>query len=226
LRDASVYAFGSFRSGLYLPTADMDLVICSDDFIRRGIPKYNSKNNLYRFQNFLKVQKCAFDPNDIELITKAKVPLVKYVERDTGLKMDISFERMDGINAVKTFEMWKAQYPAMPILVTLVKLFLLMRGLHEPVNGGIGGFSVICLVVSMLQHNPHVESRNMAPNSYLGELLLEFFELYGKIFNYKDVAIQLNPPAYVSKVSHFLSLLPSFYSCCPVSTISNHPFAQ
>jgi non-canonical poly(A) RNA polymerase PAPD5/7 len=202
LRDADVHAFGSYRSGLYLPNADMDLVICSDQFMERGMPKYQMKNFLFRFQNFLRQNNCAVDGNDIEIISKAKVPLVKYMERDTGLKMDISFERKDGLNAVKTFDTWKQQYPAMPILVTLVKHFLMMRGLNEPVNGGIGGFAVICLVVSMLQHNPHVQSRTLVPEHHLGQMLLEFFDLYGNRFNFDVAAIRMNPPAYISKVCH------------------------
>lgn len=197
-KDADVYAFGSFTSGLYLPNADMDLVVCSDQFIKTGRSKYHSKNFLYRFSQVLEANRCAFD-NEIEIISRAKVPLVKYLERKTGLKMDISFERMDGINAIKTFQLWKEQYPAMPVLVTLIKHFLMMRALNEPVNGGIGGFSVICLVVSMLQMNPQVQSRNLVPEHHLGQMLLEFFDLYGNRFNYETTAIRLSPPGYVSK---------------------------
>lgn len=89
----------------------------------------------------------------------------------------------------------------MPILVTVVKHFLLMRGLNEPVNGGLGGFSVICLVVSMLQLMPQVQSRNMIPEHHLGEILLEFLDLYGRHFRYEVNAISLTgPPGYIRKV--------------------------
>jgi len=87
----------------------------------------------------------------------------------------------------------------MPILVTLIKQFLTMRGLNEPVNGGIGGFSVICLVVSLLQHMPQVQSGNMIPEYHLGEILMEFFDLYGNEFNTMTTAIQMKPPAYLPK---------------------------
>lgn len=199
---ASVHPFGSFMSGLYLPTADMDLVICSASYIRGGPATYlSAKSWLYKFSKFLTSQ-CVADQSSIEIIAHARVPLVKFVDKLTGLKVDISFENLGGVNAVDTFLRWKQQYPAMPILVTVIKHFLLMRGLNEPVNGGIGGFSVICLVVSMLQLMPQVQSRNLVPEHHLGEMLLEFLDLYGRDFRYETNAISLTRPVgYVRKVS-------------------------
>ena len=145
--------------------------------------------------------------DEIELILHAKVPLVKFIEHKTGLKVDVSFENDTGVIAIDTFKAWREQYPGMPALVTLVKHFLLMRGLNEPVNGGIGGFSVICLVVSMLQMMPEVQSGNLDTRHHLGQLLLHFFDLYGNKFNYQTIAISLNPPRWIPKVSRPLASL-------------------
>ncbi len=196
--DADVYPFGSFMSGLYLPTADMDIAICSKRFVETNRAVYNAKGNLYALRALLQSHRVAYR-NEIELITRAKVPLVKYADDATALKVDISMEKLDGHNAIRTFLDWKAQYPAMPILVSLVKHFLLMRGLNEPVNGGIGGFSVICLVVHLLNSLPQVQSGSMVPEHHLGELLMEFFDYYGNRFNYQTVAIRMNPPGLVNK---------------------------
>jgi non-canonical poly(A) RNA polymerase PAPD5/7 len=198
-KNAEIMSFGSFPAGLYLPTADMDLVCVSSRFLNGGTPTMASSNNLYRFAKFVKSHKLALNDN-VDCIAKAKVPLVKYVCAITGLKVDISFENDTGLIANKTFQDWKTEFPAMPILVTLIKHFLAMRGLNEPVNGGIGGFSVICLVVSLLQHMPQVQSRTMVPEHHLGEVLMEFLDLYGNQFNTATTAIQLNPPAYIPKV--------------------------
>lgn len=187
-------------SGLYLPTGDMDLVLCSEQYLQRMMPKYNTKSQLYKLRGLLvSRQIAAYD--EVECIVSAKVPLVKYVDARTGLKVDISFENITGVTAVETFLDWKKQYPVMPILVTLVKHFLAMRSLNEPVNGGIGGFSIICLVTSMLQLMPSVQSGDMHTEHHLGDLLMYFFDLYGNKFNYETMAIRLNPPGYVPKVS-------------------------
>ncbi|KAI2784411.1 hypothetical protein F4815DRAFT_455699 [Daldinia loculata] len=196
--DAEVYPFGSFMSGLYLPTADMDVAICSNTFINRGIPRYDKKKDLWAFKSHLIYHGIPYK-NDVEVIAKAKVPLVKFTDRETGLKVDISFEKMNGHQAIKTFLDWKEKYPVMPILVAVIKHFLLMRGLNEPVNGGIGGFSVICMVVNLLNQMPQVQSRSMKPEHHLGELLMEFLDYYGNHFQYSTVAIRMNPPGLVSK---------------------------
>lgn len=199
-RDAEMYPFGSFPSGLYLPTGDMDMAFMSDGYMKGGVPKYSTKNTLYRLRGQLMNHKVAWE-DEIEVIPSAKVPLVKFIEHKTGLKVDVSFENNSGVTAIATFKAWRDRYPGMPALVTLVKHFLLMRGLNEPVNGGIGGFSVICLVVSMLQMMPEVQSGNLDTRHHLGQLLLHFFDLYGNKFNYQTVAISLNPPHWIPKVS-------------------------
>ncbi|KAI0839893.1 hypothetical protein F5Y06DRAFT_264950 [Hypoxylon sp. FL0890] len=197
-KDAELYPFGSFMSGLYLPTADMDIAICSESLTRNGSPKYDKKRHLWALHAHLMYNRVPMN-NQVEVISKAKVPLVKYTDGKTSLKVDISFEKMDGHRAIQTFLDWKKKYPAMPILVSIIKHFLLMRGLNEPVNGGIGGFSVICMVVSLLDLMPQVQSRSMVPEHHLGEILMEFFDYYGNRFQYKTVAIRMNPPGLVPK---------------------------
>lgn len=199
--DADVHCFGSFPAGLYLPISDMDLVMVSDGFMKTGRIKYGKERGFLRnFASFLKNEKMA-SPDSIEIISKAKVPLVKYIDKTTGLRIDISFENDTGIIANRTFQDWKTKFPAMPILVTLIKHLLCMRGLNEPVNGGIGGFSVTCLVVSLLQLMPQVQSGNMIPEHHLGEVLMEFLDLYGNQINFSTTGITLNPPGYFRKVS-------------------------
>lgn len=207
---ADILPFGSFPAGLYLPTADMDLVCVSRDFMQnRKKVLGQTPNQIRKFGQFVVSSGLAL-PGSLELILKARVPLVKYIDRITGLKVDISFENDTGLVANGTFQDWKLQYPAMPILVTLIKHLLAMRGLNEPVNGGIGGFSVTCLVVSLLQNMPQVQSRTMIPEHHLGEILMEFLDLYGNQFDLVKTAIQFDPPGYVSKVTMPTLLNPIF----------------
>lgn len=177
----------------------MDLVLCSNAILNGGAPMLVGRNQLNTLKRDLQNKRVAVE-NRFEMITKARVPLVKYVDKTTGLKIDISFENIGGILAIQTFKAWKEQYPVMPILVTIIKQYLLMRGLNEPVNGGIGGFSVICMVVSMLQMMPQINSGDMNPEHHLGFVLMSFFDLYGNRFDHKTTALRLNPPGYVNKV--------------------------
>lgn len=196
----SMYPFGSYMSGLYLPTGDMDLAFCSRGYVDGGRQMTPRLAQLQGFVKFVRSNGLAVH-NRVEPIYKARVPLVKFVDKTTGLKIDISFENLSGIVAVDTFKTWKNQWPVMPILVTIIKQFLLMRGLNEPVNGGIGGFSVICMVVSMLQLLPPIQSGDVDQEHDLGSILMHFFDLYGNRFDYESVALRLNPPGYIAKVS-------------------------
>ncbi|KAJ1328248.1 non-canonical poly(A) RNA polymerase PAPD5/7 [Microdochium nivale] len=198
IRDAVILPFGSFKSGLYLPTADMDIAICSQKFVDGGASKLHTKGNLYALRAHLVRSQIPYK-SEVELILHAKVPLAKYTDAATGLKVDISFEKMDGHNAVQTFLEWKRTYPAMPMLVAVVKQFLAMRGLNEPVNGGIGGFTIICLVVHLLNSMPQIQSGSMIAEHHLGEVLMEFFDYYGNHFQYETVAIRMNPPGLLNK---------------------------
>lgn len=198
-KNARVLPFGSFMSGLYLPTADMDIAICSQDFIDGKYPLYDKKKFLFHMRSHLEFHRVPYQ-NAVEVISRAKVPLLKYTDERTGLKVDISFEKLDGFKAIDTFREWKRQYPAMPPIVAIIKHFLLMRGLNEPVNGGIGGFTVICMVVHVLQMMPEIQSGSMT-DDHLGQVLMTFLDLFGNKFEYEIVAIRMNPPGLIPKVS-------------------------
>ncbi|KAI9837870.1 MAG: hypothetical protein M1837_002690 [Sclerophora amabilis] len=194
-----IRSFGSFAAGLYLPNADMDLVMVSESYMTSHYRSLGVSRSFYfQFARFLERHRIP-EPGSIEIIAKAKVPLVKFVDRVTGLRVDMSFENDTGLVANQTFQKWKVQYPAMPILVTILKQFLAMRALNEVVSGGLGGFSVTCLVTSLLQNMPQVQSGNMLPEHHLGEILMEFLDLYGNEFNVRTTGIQLDPPGYFEK---------------------------
>ncbi|KAL4893368.1 hypothetical protein BDV59DRAFT_178100 [Aspergillus ambiguus] len=186
--------FGSFASGLYLPTADIDLVLLSTNFVRNGIKTFGErKGQIYAFAAFLRNLDLAV-PGSIETIAHARVPILKFVDKLTGLRVDLSFDNDSGLIANNTFQQWKEEYPAMPVIVSVVKQFLLLRGLNEVPTGGLGGFSITCLVTSLLQHLPHGHT---TPN--LGSILLDFFEFYGDLFDYETVGIRMSPPGYFNK---------------------------
>ncbi|KJK61570.1 Cid1 family poly A polymerase [Aspergillus parasiticus SU-1] len=187
-------AFGSFASGLYLPTADIDLVLLSSNFMRHGIKTFGErKGQIYAFSAFIRNLDIAV-PGSIETIAHARVPILKFVDKMTGLRVDLSFDNDSGLVANNTFQQWKSEYPAMPVIVSVIKQFLLLRGLNEVPCGGLGGFSITCLVTSLLQHLPH---GSMSQN--LGSILMDFFEFYGHEFDYETVGIRMEPPGYFNK---------------------------
>ncbi|KAL8790769.1 MAG: hypothetical protein Q9213_000393 [Squamulea squamosa] len=199
LPDCSIHCFGSFAAAMYLPNADMDLVVISQTFRTTGRRvAAQSGNQMRNFAGYLGEIGLA-KAGSIEVIPSAKVPLVKFVDQMTGIRIDVSFENETGLIANDTFNAWKRQFPAMPILTTMIKQFLMIRGLNEVVNGGLGGFSVTCLVTSLLQNLPRVQNGEVIPEQHLGEILLEFLDLYGNQFDLDRTGISMNPPGYYDK---------------------------
>lgn len=198
---AEIHCFGSFAAGLYLPTADMDLVAVSHEFLRGG-PKTvcQTPSKMHKLAHHL-VQCGIAATGGTSVVSKARVPIIKFSDRPTGIKVDISFENDSGLLANETFRKWKAQYPAMPVIVVMIKQMLAMRGLNEVFTGGIGGFTVICLVVSMMQSMPELESGSMDGTQRYGDLLLNFLDLYGNKFDIVSTGIVMDPPGYYDKIA-------------------------
>ncbi|CAB4256792.1 similar to Saccharomyces cerevisiae YOL115W PAP2 Non-canonical poly(A) polymerase, involved in nuclear RNA degradation as a component of the TRAMP complex [Maudiozyma barnettii] len=190
--DADLHVFGSYATDLYLPGSDIDCVINS-----KGGNKDNG-NALYQLANHLSKDGLAID---IEVISKARVPIIKFVEPESRIHIDISFERTNGVDAAKLIRSWLDSTPGLRELVLIVKQFLHARKLNNVHTGGLGGFSIICLVFSFLHMHPRIVTKEIFAKDNLGVLLIDFFELYGKNFGYDDVAISVlnGEPSYLPK---------------------------
>lgn len=178
--DADLHVFGSYSTDLYLPGSDIDCVVTSK------LGGKESRNNLYSLASHLKKKNLA---TEVEVVAKARVPIIKFVEPYSGIHIDVSFERTNGIEAAKLIREWLDDTPGLRELVLIVKQFLHARRLNNVHTGGLGGFSIICLVFSFLHMHPRIITNEIDPKDNLGVLLIEFFELYGKNFGYDVVAL-------------------------------------
>ncbi|XP_022688761.1 non-canonical poly(A) RNA polymerase PAPD5-like isoform X2 [Varroa jacobsoni] len=178
---AECAVFGSFYTGIYMPTSDVDLVISGEW----------ETSPLYTMQNAL-LEAGIADAGGVKVLSSATVPLVKLTDKSTDIKVDISFNQK---NSVKTGELIKSfcqEFPHLPKLVFVLKQYLQMRGLNEVFTGGLSSYSVILLVVSFFQlHVRPNEVRSNDGSVNLGVLLLEFLEMYGRFFNFEKVGIRI-----------------------------------
>ena len=74
-------------------------------------------------------------------------------------------------------------------MVIILKYILNCRGLNEVWTGGLGSYALTLLVVNFFQQHPRKTAKESGES--LGVLLLEFFELYGRNFNYEQNGIQV-----------------------------------
>ncbi|KAJ1519609.1 hypothetical protein ONE63_004883 [Megalurothrips usitatus] len=189
---AKLQVFGSFRTGLYLPTSDIDLVV---------IGKWNVHNcerlPLRTLEQAIYQHNLA-EPGSVKVLDKASVPIVKFTDRLSEIRVDVSFNMSNGVKSAELIKKFKLRYPVLYSLVLVLKQFLLQRDLNEVFTGGISSYSLILMTISFLQLHPRQSA--LTPGANLGILLIEFLELYGKKFNYMKTAIRVSEGgSYISK---------------------------
>ncbi|KAK2489122.1 hypothetical protein MC885_013386 [Smutsia gigantea] len=199
---ADVQIFGSFSTGLYLPTSDIDLVV----FGKWERPPLQLLEQALRKHNVA-------EPCSIKVLDKATVPIIKLTDQETEVKVDISFNMETGVRAAEFIKNYMKKYSLLPYLILVLKQFLLQRDLNEVFTGGISSYSLILMAISflqgilesvqnvdalLLQLHPRIDARRADEN--LGMLLVEFFELYGRNFNYLKTGIRIKEGgAYIAK---------------------------
>ena len=179
---------GSFATGMYLPNSDIDAVILgsgckSPATCLKALALSLSRKGMAR---------------KIQLIAKARVPIVKFEERPSGFQFDVSFDVANGPASAEIVRANMRRFPALRPLTTVLKAFLQQRALNEVYTGGVGSYALLCMVMAHLQLHDSKETAyswagdaggEAAAEGCLGVLLIDFFELYGRRLNMEEVGV-------------------------------------
>lgn len=85
---AQLFVFGSMATGLYLPGSDIDMVLFGSE----------GANHMQRLARRLKKHlSLAF----MEVITTARVPIIKFTDTETNLQVDICFDQRSGLDSAR-----------------------------------------------------------------------------------------------------------------------------
>ncbi|KAK9811253.1 hypothetical protein WJX72_000658 [[Myrmecia] bisecta] len=194
----SVQLFGSFVTGLYLPTSDLDLVVVDSNCTNipqalKAIASSLSRKNL---------------ATEVQVIAKAKVPIIKFQEVASRLNFDISFDVANGPQAAEYVRAVMHAYLPMKPLVMVLKVFLQQRELNEVYSGGIGSYALLVMVAAFLMTHPSRKADYSGKpgelEASLGVLLVDFARLYGRALNMTDVGVSCrNGGVFFSKRQKF-----------------------
>lgn len=193
---ALVEIFGSFRTGLFLPSSDIDLVVLggyNSALATALIPPLSLgagrwENLPLRTLETELVARGIAEANTIRVLDGASVPIVKYTDRETKIKVDLSFNIPNGLQSAELIKVLKRDFPGLGKLVMVLKQFLVQRNLNEVFTGGISSYSLSLMCISFLQMHPRDIFHDRVN---LGVLLLEFFELYGLSYNYSQIGLSI-----------------------------------
>jgi non-canonical poly(A) RNA polymerase PAPD5/7 len=214
-----VVVFGSQATGLCLPSSDIDIVIQFKEDASRKTDESSSSNNKSNtttqndgedneeeewksmrekspLEQLAEALRNEWEYRDdityLEVISKTKVPLVKFTLAPSNTSVDVSFMKDSGPQAATLIKTYMDAMPPLRPLIFVLKYFLAARVLNEPYSGGVGSFMLQLMIVSFLQHRERYAYNFGKPGLYnLGCLLVEFFEMYGTRFNYCTTGISV-----------------------------------
>ncbi|EUD67635.1 hypothetical protein C922_01820 [Plasmodium inui San Antonio 1] len=169
---ATMQPFGSFVTGLSIPGSDLD--VCFLD-----IPLEDLDALLIISYALVKLDVVA----DIRLIKDARVKILKYTDKETGVQVDVCTNQLSSRQTTDFIKNKVEKYLYLRPLVILLKFFLNTRNLNETYIGGIGSFLLCCMVLHFLQLHPSTFNWTVFSNCYLVKLLLEFFSFYSIDYN-------------------------------------------
>ncbi|KAK1444556.1 poly A RNA polymerase domain containing protein [Babesia gibsoni] len=172
--DARVEVFGSYISGLSLPGSDVDVCI--------GVEEHDL--------TALKIIVYALSRLDLlhsfECVFNTPVPVVKAIDKNTGVRIDISVWQKAACNTTSFVRQKCDQFKYMQPIVILLKLFLQMRNLSDTYFGGIGSYLLYCMVLSFLQMHDSSCYRRSDESNTLALLFIDFFYYWGFIRDYEQ----------------------------------------
>ncbi|XP_057970535.1 uncharacterized protein LOC131159538 isoform X2 [Malania oleifera] len=160
--NCQVEVFGSFKTGIYLPTSDIDVVILGSNIRTPQI-------GLVALSRALSQRGIA---KNMQVIAKARVPIIKFIEKKSGVAFDISFDVENGPKAAEFIQDAISRWPPLRPLCLILKIFLQQRELNEVYSGGIGSYALLAMLMAMLRVN--------------------FFDFYGRKLNTCDVGVSCN----------------------------------
>lgn len=174
-----VEVFGSYRTGLYLPSSDIDVVILNS----------NIKTPQLGLQALARALSQKGIAKKIQVIGKARVPIIKFIEKVTDVAFDVSFDVDNGPKAAEYIQEAISRLPPLRPLCLILKVFLQQRELNEVYSGGIGSYALLAMLIAMLRS---VNDCQRSPEHNLGILLVKFFEFYAHRLNTWDVGVSCN----------------------------------
>ncbi|KAI3851675.1 hypothetical protein MKX03_022320 [Papaver bracteatum] len=145
-----VEVFGSFLMDMFSSKSDLDLSINfsngADNFARE-----EKIAALRKFANFFYTLQWKGHVFGVHPIMGAKVPIVKVVDRGTGIECDISVENKDGIAKSQIVHIISAIDERFQKLCFLIKAWANVHDINSPIDRTLSSLSLILLVALHLQ---------------------------------------------------------------------------
>lgn len=201
LPDHVLEVFGSERTGLALPTSDIDLRLFMKGKVENPrlakfppIPRVRAEGvkSLHRlFVGNLSKHKAYL----LRLLRQARYPLILLQDRQSGLEIQIVLSNDTSLSR-EIMKGYMEDYPYLRQLYFVVKTIFDVRGLSDVFRGGFGSYPIFMMLVASIKHMPH-------PRNDAAGALVNFLKFY-RSFNTKKQGISIEPPYIFDKMKEFV----------------------
>lgn len=199
--DWSIKVFGSFSQGLSTIHSDLDIVIINN----------NVKSNDSDLNMLLQIKEIIKKANQFKktVVIFAKVPIIKTTHKATMIKIDISVNKKNGIEAAEIIKGIITIEPILKYSIIFIKEILRRSNLNNASFGGMSSFLLFSIVFFYYQRcinkdrldfdTESTSSDWIIIDSYednildnLGTFLIGFFKYYSTELKERKYAICLN----------------------------------
>jgi len=206
--DAQMHVYGSYLTGLSIPTSDIDVVITN---VPKPSIKYGQVNHLQQLASKLDGEKFV---TGLQSLVSATIPIIKLVTNPFSIesnelktidecdgpekgkfggdmaviKVDISFDLPEGshrgLRSSALVQYLCSRMAPLKKLVLVLKQLLLQRGLNDAYTGGLSSYCLTIMAAAVLQrYHLHNLSLAQAPsNSSISEYTPELGSLLVSFF--------------------------------------------
>ena len=183
-------AFGSAESGLSLKGGDFDLCLQISDA--------NEKKILKKIGGMLRGQ----GMEEVQIITGAKVPIVKFIDPRSGLHVDISINNSLALHNTRLLSSYAKSDSRVKELAICVKHWALHRNISDSVKGTLSSYAWSILVID------HLIDQGVVANLQSGEdrVVIELDETE------YDITINMENQPETKSDADIASLLLSFFT--------------
>ena len=144
--------YGSYITGLYLPSSDIDLSVNLMDECKQTVPGGIETgascivgDPLSTLATELISQRIS-GRNQLNLIYSASIPIIKMVD-NKGMTVDISFGTHDAVENSKLITTYLEDNQHGRPLILLIKQLLFQFDLNVTYSGGLGSYIIVVLVM-------------------------------------------------------------------------------
>ena len=172
---AWVEMYGSLATGLDTPSSDVDLVV-------RGVALELCWGHLATAHEQLAAALTMEGWDEVKVIGKTTVPVIKVVSGGGLISVDISFDgpAHRGLHTATYVRYMVTTHAGLHPLTVVLKQLLVERGLNDPYSGGLSSFALVLLIAFVLQRRRVRNGSDVDED--LGAALEEFLRFFGEEF--------------------------------------------